>query len=1202
MNRLLFLLCCICVPWMARGQAAYEWLYWFDMNHASRVSGQSIGDSFTITTDADGLSEGIHTIHVQVADTAGKYSPPLGQLFYYSSGRAVKRLYYWFDNEVALTQTVPVPLNDLSIDVSGLEPGLHFIYCQVEDAAGILSDVMCRAFYRRPVKSALKWTYWFDEDEDSCVTVPFPGEVTMIDVSHLQEGFHVLHNQVYDATASDITTTMFIKVPQTEGVGDMTCICTVDDKLVAKETLPTSGGILKWVMDVDNMDVGIHKAMFQVITPSGAASSIAERYFVRAITNKEMGSMKCVYTIDNFQTQHQAGTLSDGLFHFDLDVSSIENGLHRIAYTLVSETGVTLPQKTAFFWKTPLGGDGIVQYNYWLNDRDDQQHVVRLDKRTNPFSLIALLPVETQPIRSSNFQFAIKNGEPLIYARNEFHIQFFDTNGRMVEETKEYYDEQVNTPVKPVGELQATQTFDKVAENDIRWYTMQVAPGDTAAFKLSQPATVQVFAPSGEEVFKTSESASVKWSGIHTWEEGTYYLAVHDVTGSKEDMTLEYMHMDKYDVVDWDVHRVGNGGCSTITFKGNGFRDLYAVDLVIAPGDTIHSVVVSHDSDAETAVTFDFIAATLGEYKAVFHFEEGELTIEKCVTVEEATPIELDVEADFGQQYLLAFHKTKYVFSIHNYGNVTAYNVPLMIRIYTHTGESLERVDIDGYDLGNGFIEYWGLNYNDTITDFVKNLKKESGDRYFFVEADSTDIVAGWAAHVHETFVQPNIPPNSTIDISVNMLLGQAVYCYMWCPEDWDDDNNTINNRRRTATNQPCKKTKFVHWLRCYKRRNWYEKLEAKIKTYGSFDDAFALMEDEPHTDEDCSDKPRKIQCGPLGGISRPIGSHDPNDIFGYLSGAESKFMTDSVAKVTYTIEFENDTTFATAAAHEIFIADTLDAAKFDLSTFAPSQINIGNRSIELNGEKNFIKTVDMRPEINAIAQVEGTFNEKKGIAKWHISSLDPMTMEHTEDVMQGILPVNHDGTSGIGMVMFNIGLKQPLSDGTEVPNRANIIFDKNEAILTPTWTNIVDAVAPTSIVDGLTLLNDSTLRVFADAEDARSGVWKYEWYVQHGENAPWWKEGETESPQFDYHIFEGIDYGFCVLATDSAGNVEQKVIQRERGFKTYGQDFEDRIDEANGQSSMVNGQSIYDLSGRRQAVPKENQVNIIDKKKVLIR
>ncbi len=301
-------------------------------------------------------------------------------------------------------------------------------------------------------------------------------------------------------------------------------------------------------------------------------------------------------------------------------------------------------------------------------------------------------------------------------------------------------------------------------------------------------------------------------------------------------------------------------------------------------------------------------------------------------------------------------------------------------------------------------------------------------------------------------------------------------------------------------------------------------------------------------------------------------------------------------------IEFENDPEFATAAAHEIFVTDTLDATKFDLSTYAPSQINIGNRSVELNGEKNFIKTVDMRPEINAIAQVEGTFNEKKGIAKWHISSLDPMTMEPTDDVMQGVLPINYNG-NGIGEVSFNISRKAGLSDGTEIANRASIVFDTNEAILTPTWTNIVDAVPPTSRIDNSWMVNDSTLRVTADAFDARSGVWKYTWYVQAGENAPWWKEGETESPQFDYHIFEGIDYGFCVLATDSAGNVEQKVIQRERSFKTYGEEF----DEAVGLSPLPASpdgeeKAIYDLSGRRQAVPKENQVNIIDKKKVLIR
>ena len=347
------------------------------------------------------------------------------------------------------------------------------------------------------------------------------------------------------------------------------------------------------------------------------------------------------------------------------------------------------------------------------------------------------------------------------------------------------------------------------------------------------------------------------------------------------------------------------------------------------------------------------------------------------------------------------------------------------------------------------------------------------------------------------------------------------------------------------------------------------------------------------------------------GGTSSPQPPSDPNDIIGYLSESGSKFIADSVARVNYTIEFENDTTFATAAAHTIVIKDTLDNKVFDLTKFMPTGIRIGSREAFLdaadvvtkNNVTSFVKTIDMRPEINAIAQVDGTFNQKNGIAQWTLQSLDPMTMEPTDDLMQGILPVNYNGTSGIGEVMFEVGVKQGKADGTQIKNRAGIVFDYEEAILTPTWTNIVDAVPPTSRIDNSWMVNDSTLRVTVDAFDARSGVWKYTWYVQANENAPWWKEGETESPQFDYHIFEGIDYGFCVLATDSAGNVEQKVIQRERGFKTYGEEF----DEAVGLSPLPASpdgeeKAIYDLSGRRQAVPKENQVNIIDKKKVLIR
>lgn len=1302
MNRLLLFLCCIFASWTARGQAAYEWRYWFDMNHAAGNTGQAYGDRFTIETNSYGLSDGLHTIHMQITDTAGRFSPPLAKLFYHTTDHNVRKLYYWFDGEATQAHSVSLPQLNLTVDVRGLEPGLHFIYSMVEDAAGNLSDVVCRAFYRQPLRSGLKWSYWFDDDESNITTIPLPGEMVMIDVSGLEEGLHVLHSQVMEHAPSDITTTMFIKVPQIEGTGDMTCICTVDGKIMAEQKLPAAGGLIRWDMDVSKMDVGIHKAMFQVITPSGAASTIAERYFVREITNKELGNMKCVYAIDNAEAYSQAGTLSNGLFHFDLDVSSIENGLHRIAYMLVSEEGVTTPQKTAFFWKTPLGGEGIVQYDYWLNDRDDMKHSVQLSERTNPFNLITLLPIETHPIRTSNFKFVVKEGSPLIYARNEFHIQFFDTNGRMVEDTKEFVDEQVSQEVKPVGELLATQTFAKIAENDIRWYTMQAAPGDTVAFKLSQPATMQLFAPSGEEVFKTSESASVNWNGIHTWEKGTYYLAVHDVTGSQSTMKLEYMHMDKYDVVDWDVRRVGNGGCSTITFKGNGFRDLYAVDLYNAQGDTIRSVDVSHDSDAETAVTFDFTDATLGDYNAVFHFTEEDKHIANVVTVEEAVDIELATNVTFPSTFLRGT-STTYTIKITNKGNMTAYNVPLRTYIGSKNKSGVSSINFEGLDLKSPIDMILMDSVPISERAEVERIFNSLDDSHYFINIHTTDANND-SIIVRSTYLFVTLQPSSTKTINLSIAANETVDVWVTTESDWfalevNSIDNTKSNGRLKARKGSMKDSyccvkdaiecgislavtaadvasvlttafalaqgganpgadavaaataaadcvagmvsnsySWINTMVCEGetpldniKNNFNPKVSmlnmilsclGTLKVTSKVAKALMMgvgvdvVANDVVLDADCITKStqKKPNCPPNpgggGGSSSPYTPVDPNDIYGYLSQAGSKFITDSVAKVNYTIEFENDTAFATAAAHTIVIKDTLDKKYFVLEEFMPTGARIGDREVFLketevktqNNVTSFVKTIDMRPEINAIAQVDGTFSTQTGIAQWTFQSLDPMTMEPTNDLMQGILPVNFDGTSGIGEVMFEIGVKQGKADGTEIKNRASIVFDFEDAIITPTWTNIVDAVAPSSVIDNSWMVNDSTLRITAEAFDARSGVWKYEWYVQAGENAPWWKEGETDSLSFDYHIYEGIDYGFCVVATDSAGNVEQKVIHRERGFKTYGQDYEDTIIDVPADSNNDAPDAIYDLSGRKHAEPQENRVNIIGKKKVLFR
>lgn len=73
-------------------------------------------------------------------------------------------------------------------------------------------------------------------------------------------------------------------------------------------------------------------------------------------------------------------------------------------------------------------------------------------------------------------------------------------------------------------------TTDKPAENAIKWYRLLAGKGDSVQFRLGCAATVQLFAPSGEELLSASANKVMNWFGCHVPENGTYYLALHDVT------------------------------------------------------------------------------------------------------------------------------------------------------------------------------------------------------------------------------------------------------------------------------------------------------------------------------------------------------------------------------------------------------------------------------------------------------------------------------------------------------------------------------------------------------------------------------------------------------------------------------------------------------------------------------------------------
>ena len=217
-----------------------------------------------------------------------------------------------------------------------------------------------------------------------------------------------------------------------------------------------------------------------------------------------------------------------------------------------------------------------------------------------------------------------------------------------------------------------------------------------------------------------------------------------------------------------------------------------------------------------------------------------------------------------------------------------------------------------------------------------------------------------------------------------------------------------------------------------------------------------------------------------VGGPSEAVTSVDPNDIYGYQDADGDKTLY-GLEDLWYTIEFENDSTFATASAHEIHVIDQLNPQLFDLSTFSPTRIKIGDQEVKLSDDdrKQGVVTISMQPSIHALAQVEWTLDQETGIVQWHISSLDPMTVEPTTNPMDGVLPVNTDG-NGIGQLSFDIRLKPGLKNETEISNKATIVFDENEPIETPTWTNVVG------------LLGDANGDKVVDTQDAIKAIQYY--------------------------------------------------------------------------------------------------------------
>ena len=288
------------------------------------------------------------------------------------------------------------------------------------------------------------------------------------------------------------------------------------------------------------------------------------------------------------------------------------------------------------------------------------------------------------------------------------------------------------------------------------------------------------------------------------------------------------------------------------------------------------------------------------------------------------------------------------------------------------------------------------------------------------------------------------------------------------------------------------------------------------------------------------------------------VRSRDPNDKLAPGGYGTAGFLAVG-GVMPYQIRFENVTN-ASAPAQRVTVTDTLDP-NLDLSTFELTEIAFANQLISIPaGLSRYSTRISLMvtngtltpgPDLNSIsgtpcpsclvAEVEAELDFQTRELRFVLTALDPATGWLPEDPLTGLLYPNDSTGRGAGSISFLVRPSGGLPSGTQIRNRAHIVFDYNDPIDTPLVLNTLDAGPPSSSVLPLPALSGRTFVITWSGADepGGSGVATFDVYgVEDGTNNFLLLQNTTETSTL-FTGAPGHSYAFYSMAHDNVGNEE---------------------------------------------------------------
>ena len=269
--------------------ANIQYHYWFDDDGANMQS--SSFSNGLLPLDVNGLSDGIHTLHVMTEGNGlsatqsfmfmkMEVEPEVTELKYY----------YWFDQDDANVQSGLLNEGLLPLDVNDLSEGIHTLHVMTEGNG--LSATQSFLFLKMEVEpevTELKYHYWFDEDDSTLQSGVLSDGMLIVDASSLNDGPHVLNLIVEGNKMSATHSFEFVRWANLVFTGDVNTLWSEVGNWSGNTSLPGIGDNIgieaPCLMDQDVIVDNLYVPEGNTLTlPSGKALTVVSNLASDATT------------------------------------------------------------------------------------------------------------------------------------------------------------------------------------------------------------------------------------------------------------------------------------------------------------------------------------------------------------------------------------------------------------------------------------------------------------------------------------------------------------------------------------------------------------------------------------------------------------------------------------------------------------------------------------------------------------------------------------------------------------------------------------------------------------------------------------------------------------------------------------------------------------------------------------------------------